>query len=239
MFSRNFYYRVKYQINKKAIFDVFYQYFVNRLKHPFNKNQKKKLKRLHQKYLETKRTSTDYFSINAYYWDLIINKNFKEFSYLEIGSWEGNSASYILKNFKTKKVFCVDVWDTNNDSPKEEERSRFKNFIFNLKEFKERFSFFKGTSDEFFKNNEQLFDVIYIDGWHEAPQVYKDINNSWDSLNVNGIIICDDYFYGDIKDTHNKNLPANAINKFLLEKENKLKVICVNNTQIFLMKISS
>jgi predicted O-methyltransferase YrrM len=239
MFSRNFYYRVKYQINKKAIFDVFYQYFANRLKHPFNKNQKKKLKRLHQKYLETKRTSTDYFSINAYYWDLIINKNFKEFSYLEIGSWEGNSASYILKNFKTKKVFCVDVWDTNNDSPKEEERSRFESFIFNLKEFKERFSFFKGTSDEFFKNNEQLFDVIYIDGWHEAPQVYKDINNSWDSLNVNGIIICDDYFYGDIKDTHNKNLPANAINKFLLEKENKLKVICVNNTQIFLMKISS
>ena len=61
MFSRNFYYRIKYQINKKAIFDVFYQYLVDRFKHPFNKNQKKKLKRLHQKYLETKRTYTDYF----------------------------------------------------------------------------------------------------------------------------------------------------------------------------------
>ena len=239
MFSRNFYYRVKYQINKKAIFDVFYQYFVNRLKHPFNKNQKKKLKRLHQKYLETKRTSTDYFSINAYYWDLIISKNFKEFSYLEIGSWEGNSASYILKNFKTKKVFCVDVWDTNNDSPKEEERNRFESFIFNLKEFKERFSFFKGTSDKFFKNNSQKFDVIYIDGWHEANQVYKDINNSWDYLNVNGIIICDDYFYGDIKNNLVNNLPANAINKFIFENKNKLKVICVNNTQIFFKKMTN
>tara|TARA_B110000259_G_C13956029_1_gene378758 strand:+ start:135 stop:854 length:720 start_codon:yes stop_codon:yes gene_type:complete len=239
MFSRNFYYRVKYQINKKAIFDVFYQYFVNRLKHPFNKNQKKKLKRLHQKYLETKRTSTDYFSINAYYWDLIINKNFKEFSYLEIGSWEGNSASYILKNFKTKKVFCVDVWDTNNDSPKQEERNRFESFIFNLKKFKERFSFFKGTSDKFFKNNSQKFDVIYIDGWHEANQVYKDINNSWDCLNVNGIIICDDYFYGDIKNNLVNNLPANAINKFLFENKNKLKVICVNNTQIFFKKMTN
>ena len=239
MFSRNFYYRVKYQINKKAIFDVFYQYFVNRLKHPFNKNQKKKLKRLHQKYLETKRTSTDYFSINAYYWDLIINKNFKEFSYLEIGSWEGNSASYILKNFKTKKVFCVDVWDTNNDSPKQEERNRFESFIFNLKKFKERFSFFKGTSDKFFKNNNQKFDVIYIDGWHEANQVYKDINNSWDCLNVNGIIICDDYFYGDIKNNLVNNLPANAINKFLFENKNKLKVICVNNTQIFFKKMTN
>ena len=239
MFSRNFYYRIKYQINKKAIFDVFYQYLVDRFKHPFNKNQKKKLKRLHQKYLETKRTSTDYFSINAYYWDLIISKNFKEFSYLEIGSWEGNSASYILKNFKTKKVFCVDVWDTNNDSPKEEERNRFESFIFNLKEFKERFSFFKGTSDKFFKNNSQKFDVIYIDGWHEANQVYKDINNSWDCLNVNGIIICDDYFYGDIKNNLVNNLPANAINKFIFENKNKLKVICVNNTQIFFKKMTN
>ena len=239
MFSRNFYYRIKYQINKKAIFDVFYQYLVDRFKHPFNKNQKKKLKRLHQKYLETKRTSTDYFSINAYYWDLIINKNFKEFSYLEIGSWEGNSASYILKNFKTKKVFCVDVWDTNNDSPKQEERNRFESFIFNLKKFKERFSFFKGTSDKFFKNNSQKFDVIYIDGWHEANQVYKDINNSWDCLNVNGIIICDDYFYGDIKNNLVNNLPANAINKFIFENKNKLKVICVNNTQIFFKKMTN
>jgi len=239
MFSRNFYYRIKYQINKKAIFDVFYQYLVDRFKHPFNKNQKKKLKRLHQKYLETKRTSTDYFSINAYYWDLIISKNFKEFSYLEIGSWEGNSASYILKNFKTKKVFCVDVWDTNNDSPKQEERNRFESFIFNLKKFKERFSFFKGTSDKFFKNNSQKFDVIYIDGWHEANQVYKDINNSWDYLNVNGIIICDDYFYGDIKNNLVNNLPANAINKFIFENKNKLKVICVNNTQIFFKKMTN
>jgi len=239
MFSRNFYYRIKYQINKKAIFDVFYQYLVDRFKHPFNKNQKKKLKRLHQKYLETKRTSTDYFSINAYYWDLIISKNFKEFSYLEIGSWEGNSASYILKNFKTKKVFCVDIWDTNNDSPKQEERNRFESFIFNLKKFKERFSFFKGTSDKFFKNNSQKFDVIYIDGWHEANQVYKDINNSWDCLNVNGIIICDDYFYGDIKNNLVNNLPANAINKFIFENKNKLKVICVNNTQIFFKKMTN
>jgi len=239
MFSRNFYYRIKYQINKKAIFDVFYQYLVDRFKHPFNKNQKKKLKRLHQKYLETKRTTTDYFSINTYYWDLIISKNFKEFSYLEIGSWEGNSASYILKNFKTKKVFCVDVWDTNNDSPKQEERNRFESFIFNLKKFKERFSFFKGTSDKFFKNNSQKFDVIYIDGWHEANQVYKDINNSWDCLNVNGIIICDDYFYGDIKNNLVNNLPANAINKFIFENKNKLKVICVNNTQIFFKKMTN
>ena len=36
--------------------------------------------------------------------------------------------------------------------------------------------------------------------WHEAPQVYKDINNSWNFLNINGIIICDDYFYWQISE---------------------------------------
>ena len=237
MFSKNFYYRIKYQINKKAIFEVFYQYLLDRLKHPFNKYKKKKIKKQHQKYLETKRTSTDYFSINAYYWDLIINKNFKKFSYLEIGSWEGNSAMFVLKNFNTKSVTCVDSWDLNDDTHKDKQLENFKNFQSNLVEFKDRFLFYKNTSDEFFLNNKEKYDVIYIDGWHEAPQVYEDINNSWNCLNENGIIICDDYFYGDIINNKDSNLPANSINKFILENKNKLKIINVNNTQIFFKKL--
>ena len=239
MFSKNFYRRIKYQIDKKAIFEVFYQFFLDRLKHPFVKTRKNKLKKIHQNYLQTKKTTTDYFSINAYYWDLIINKNFKEFSYLEIGSWEGSSASYVLNNFKTKKVICVDIWDKYDDEYREENLQRFESFKSNLNEFKERFSFFKNTSDEYFTNSNERFDIIYIDGWHEAPQVYKDLNNSWNSLNINGLIICDDYFYGDIKLNTSSNLPANAINKFLFEKKNSLKIECVNNTQIFIKKISN
>lgn len=237
MLSINFYRRIKYQIDKKAIFKVFYQFFLDRLKHPLVKTRKNKLKKIHQNYLQTKKTTTDYFSINAYYWDLIINKNFKDFSYLEIGSWEGNSASYVLNNFKTKKVICVDIWDKYNDKYRDENLQTFEDFKSNLNEFKERFSFFKNTSDEYFTNNNEKFDIIYIDGWHEAPQVYKDINNSWDRLNLNGIIICDDYFYGDIKLNTSSNLPANAINQFLSEKKDSIKIICVNNTQIFIKKI--
>ena len=236
MFSKNFYLRIKYQIDKKAIFEVFYQFFLDRLKHPFVKTRKNKLKKIHQNYLQTKKTTTDYFSINAYYWDLIINKNFKEFSYLEIGSFEGNSALYILKNFKTKKVICIDIWNKYDDKDKDENLRMFENFKYNLSEFVGRFSFFKNTSDEYFLNNNERFDVIYIDGWHEAPQVYKDLNNSWNRLNNNGLIICDDYFYGDIKLSTNSNLPADAINQFLFEKKNNLEVVCVNNSQIFIKK---
>ena len=239
MFSKNFFYRVRYQINKKAPFQVFFHFFLDRLKHPFIKSQKQKYRKKHQKYLETKKTSTDFFSINSYYWNHIIKKKFKEFSYLEIGSWEGNSASFILKNFKTKKVICVDIWDKYDDKYKNEHLRRFKNFEYNLNEFKKRFSFFKNSSNKFFENNKDNFDVIYIDGWHEASQVDLDINNSWNFLNINGIIICDDYFYGDITGNSENNLPANSINKFLLDKKDKVKIVCVNNSQIFLQKISN
>ena len=237
MFSKNFYNRIKYQIDKKAIFEVFYQFFLDRLKHPFVKSKKNQLKKTHQNYLQTKKTTTDYFSINTYYWDLIINKNFKEFSYLEIGSFEGNSALYILKNFKTKKVICVDIWDKDDDKHKAQNTQMFETFKSNLNEFEDRYSFFKSSSDEYFKNSNEKFDIIYIDGWHEAAQVYKDLNNSWNNLNVNGLIICDDYFYGDLKLNASSNLPANAINQFLFEKKDSLKVLCVNNAQIFIKKI--
>jgi len=53
------------------------------------------------------------------------------------------------------------------------------------------------------------------------------------------MIICDDYFSGEIRDNLDNNLPANSINKFLLEKKNKVNIVCVNNAQIFLQKISN
>jgi len=48
------------------------------------------------------------------------------------------------------------------------------------------------TSDEFFRNNTQKFDIIFIDGLHESPQVYRDILNSLDVLYDGGCIICHD-----------------------------------------------
>ena len=164
-----------------------------------------------------------------------MNKNFKEFSYLEIGSWEGNSALYILKNHSTENVVCVDLWDTDNNF-KELNKKNFDNFIKNLKEFENKYSYFKTTSDDFFLKNDQFFDVIYIDGWHGTSQVNKDISNSWKFLKIGGIIICDDYFYGDIYKNSYKDIPAPAINNFIKENKKNLKILCVNNNQIFFKK---
>lgn len=48
------------------------------------------------------------------------------------------------------------------------------------------------TSDDFFHQNSDFFDVIFIDGLHESNQVYRDITNSLNFLNENGYIICHD-----------------------------------------------
>jgi hypothetical protein len=48
------------------------------------------------------------------------------------------------------------------------------------------------TSDDFFTQNKEFFDVIFIDGLHESEQVYRDIQNSLKILNEGGFIVCHD-----------------------------------------------
>ncbi len=48
------------------------------------------------------------------------------------------------------------------------------------------------TSDEFFKDNNLFFDVIFIDGLHTYKQCSKDVINSIRFLNKDGIIILHD-----------------------------------------------
>ena len=48
------------------------------------------------------------------------------------------------------------------------------------------------TSDDFFKENNDKFDIVFIDGLHTYEQVKKDILNSVNCLNVNGIILVHD-----------------------------------------------
>ena len=50
----------------------------------------------------------------------------------------------------------------------------------------------RDTSDNFFINNKDKFDIIFIDGLHHYEQVIKDIYSSLDILNDNGHILIHD-----------------------------------------------
>ncbi|MCG7522130.1 class I SAM-dependent methyltransferase [Ruegeria sp. Ofav3-42] len=51
---------------------------------------------------------------------------------------------------------------------------------------------FNLTSDAFFQQNTQMFDLIFIDGLHLGEQVYRDIRNSLNVLKPGGMILLHD-----------------------------------------------
>lgn len=51
---------------------------------------------------------------------------------------------------------------------------------------------FRGTSDEFYAQNREQFDLVFIDGWHQAEQVAKDVENALAALAPGGIIVLHD-----------------------------------------------
>lgn len=108
-----------------------------------------------------------------------------------------------------------------------------QNFDYNISNHQNIIKF-KKSSDEFFSNNIKMFDVVYIDGYHFGPQVYKDCENAWKCLKENGLLICDDYtwnFYLNIKDN-----PCYAINNFLTKIKGEYKIEKVSNSQIYIKK---
>ena len=48
------------------------------------------------------------------------------------------------------------------------------------------------TSDDFFKENNKIFDIIFIDGMHQLEYVYNDFFNAIHCLTPNGSIVIDD-----------------------------------------------
>jgi hypothetical protein len=99
-------------------------------------------------------------------WDIInsLIHKFEYKRYLEIGLQSGANFNEVKADYK----ISVDP-DSRSDSPT-----------------------FLMTSDDFFDQNKETFDIIFIDGLHHADQVYKDIMNSLDILEEGGAIVCHD-----------------------------------------------
>lgn len=48
------------------------------------------------------------------------------------------------------------------------------------------------TSDDFFYENREVFDLVFVDGMHEESQVKKDILNAWIILSERGVVVVHD-----------------------------------------------
>ena len=232
--------RLLFLVKSGSSFLVLLNYCKFKILSIFKKKKFKYYKIIHKKILKKKKITADFFSPNSYHFFSVLCKVKKDAAYLEIGSYEGNSALFVEYNFPSFKIYCVDTWSSidNIDFDKEYKGMNIneveKNFDYNIKNKKNIFKI-KNTSDKFFENNNLFYDVIYVDGYHLAEQVLRDCMNSWKFLKKNGYLICDDYiwnFYSKIKDN-----PCFAINQFLLKIKNEFEIILVTRSQIFLKKI--
>ena len=103
----------------------------------------------------------------------------------------------ILTNSESR-LQDVDTWTGSTGSDEEIHKAMDWEYIENKydqdlgKYFNNKLIKYKGTSDDFFKNNKETFDFIYIDGHHEKEYVERDAINSLNCINETGIIAFDD-----------------------------------------------
>ena len=58
------------------------------------------------------------------------------------------------------------------------------------------------TSDSFFATNQEIFDVVFIDGLHEYEQVHRDASNALNAIKVGGFVAFHDFLPSTWKEHH-------------------------------------
>jgi len=181
----------------------------------------------------------DWFSHNIPIWFWVLNNFKNKINYLEIGCYEGRSLCFISEINKKIKITAVDPFVQYPDNQRTLNSLKFSmktiylNFLKNLKIVNKKINFYKKSSKNFFLINKKKFDLIYIDGSHYYLDVLNDLLQSSKIVNLNGVIVLDDFIWrGYKKIEHN---PIGGILPFLNKNPN-FKVLCITN-QIVIKKI--
>lgn len=174
--------------------------------------------------------TNDWFDYNIGAWEKILPR-FKISSILEIGSYEGRSACYLIEKCSTEnpiEIHCVDTWAgglEHRSTDMKEVEARFDgNVARAVSRAAHPVEFFKhkGASNIVLAEliaaeKKPMFDLIYIDGSHQAPDVLTDCVLSFQLLNVAGLMIIDDYIWS--ADSAGRqdllNMPKMAVDAFV------------------------
>lgn len=180
--------------------------------------------------------SQDWFSSDDIK-NILPTQTSNELHILEIGSFEGKSTVWFIDNLlkhQNSTITCIDPWMNfyqNSDSfksykPETKTQSGVDyikddikgRFLYNINEsdYPNKVNIIQGMSyselpDLINQNN--MYDIIFIDGNHTSPFVLTDAVMSWYLLKQNGIMIFDDYLW-----SYNKGktlTPKLAIDSFI------------------------
>jgi predicted O-methyltransferase YrrM len=152
--------------------------------------------------------SFDWFTHNANNFLAVKNILPARQDMLEIGSFEGRSMVWIAKNMLEDggTLVCIDTWlggvehrTVGMDLNVIEERFDHNLELLEIEEPNKTVIKKKGRSSEMVASliDSPKFDLIYVDGSHEAADCLSDAVMCWEVLKPGGVMIFDDYGWND------------------------------------------
>jgi tetratricopeptide (TPR) repeat protein len=164
------------------------------------------------------RFTKDWFTVNILQWEKALSTfaNCPEIQGLEIGSFQGMSACWLLDHIlthATAKITCIDLG--------------FKpEFDLNIAKtgVAEKVTKLEGYSQEILSTlTPNTYNFVYIDGCHLASVVLQDALLSWNLLKPGGIMIFDDYEYRD--PDHPEEDTGKGIDQFIKTISEPIKIL--------------
>lgn len=160
-----------------------------------------------------------------------------KYNILEIGSFEGQGTTTMLKYFShpETRITCVDpfnneIFDDHNIQPiivkykLDKVNYYFNRFNNNTCQYNNKIIIKKGLSEEICPQlDKSYYDIIYIDGNHHPDSVYLDGCLCLTLLKNGGIIIFDDYGWPHQYEDNRRC--KDGIDKFYEENKNKFNII--------------
>ena len=169
----------------------------------------------------------DWFSKNIPIWKKHLAQfaNKENLNFLEIGTYEGKSALWLLENVlthPTSRLTCIDPWvDYENDKGD----NIFTRFSHNVKNHVEKTIIVRDYSSNALRKYEPVptFDLIYIDGCPTAACAAEDIVLCFPLLKPGGLFIFNNYESGPkLAELERSKLAADSFIRIFTEKINVL-----------------
>ncbi|HZV21796.1 MAG TPA: class I SAM-dependent methyltransferase [Hyphomicrobiales bacterium] len=202
-------------------------------------------------YADTEDTSTkaykkqyiftkNWFTHKIAVWTEIL-KEFKgkpNITYLEIGTFEGRSALWVLENILTNPTAKITVIDAFEEGTLQ----RFRSNI-NLSGEASKFKILAGLSTEKIKEVPlNSIDFAYIDGSGKGIVMLSDLVNTWNVVKVGGVMICSRYALDAelrkaLELQPNDSGPYEAIDAFLKVYKSYIKLLVFEENQVIVRKI--
>jgi len=183
--------------------------------------------------------TNDWFVQNIPVWDMLVPR-FAPKRVLEIGSYEGRSTCYFIEKFTETnpiEIHCVDTWEGGVEHDKTAMSAVEMRFDANIAIARQQAKnpatiikhkkFSNIALAEIIASAAAPFDVVYVDGSHQAPDVLMDCVMSFQLLRVGGLMIFDDYIWSmeAMGKQDPLNMPKPAIDAFLNIFQRKMQIV--------------